>query len=305
MLTRLASPTLFNAIAGRAKATVEADKLAAQVNEDQTQLEELAGMFARREVSAIEWRAARQIIEQRLNSNRRQLAQAARVDALDYLDLSHVDDLEAQFGQLDLSRQSQIVAAVMDHAVIGAGTPGAAALTRTASPRSGGSETGRVPADPALPRWRLGVAALPVNRTHHIRDHPTISDNHRNPLALARRQQPGSHHVLAEMLLHHQDHCIHTAGEPRQSSTSSDDHELVNGPPSRSHACPITSAAVEPDRRCTWGLKPRARSNRCNRSRAPRPGISGRSSRRTSTSTPPRAWLAPSHQSPPEPRRVA
>lgn len=125
VLARLASPSLFDAIAGRAKATIEADTIAAQVNEDQAQLEELAGMFAHREISPIEWRAARQIIEQRLIANRRQLAQAARVDALDFLDLSRADDLEAQFGQLDLSRQAQIVSAVLDHAVIGPGKPGA------------------------------------------------------------------------------------------------------------------------------------------------------------------------------------
>lgn len=125
VLGRLASPALFDAIAGRARATIDADKIAAEVNQDTTQLQELAEMYASREITAPEWRKAREVIEQRINTGRRQLAQAARVDALDSLDLNRSQDLETQFAGLDLSRQTQIVAAVMDHAVIGPGSPGA------------------------------------------------------------------------------------------------------------------------------------------------------------------------------------
>ncbi|MHA6510035.1 recombinase family protein [Tessaracoccus sp. Y1736] len=125
VLGRLASPALFDAIAGRARATIDADKIAAEVNQDAAQLQELAEMYASREITAPEWRKAREVIEQRINTGRRQLAQAARVDALDFLDLNRSQDLEAQFAGLDLSRQTQIVAAVMDHAVIGPGRPGA------------------------------------------------------------------------------------------------------------------------------------------------------------------------------------
>lgn len=121
---RLASPALYDAMAGRARTEVDTDRLAAEVHDDQQELDELAKMLARREMTRSEWRAAREIIEARLRDNRRKLTEHAKADALGSLDLGR-DDLEAQFAALDLSRQAQIVAAVLDHAVIGPGTPGA------------------------------------------------------------------------------------------------------------------------------------------------------------------------------------
>ena len=125
VLARLASPTLFDAIAGRARPDIDADKIRATLAKDQAQLTELAEMLATGEMSRQEWRTARDIIDRRVKTAQRQLAQAASVNALDYHDLSKTDDLEAQFNELDLSRQAEIVRAVVDHVVIGPGSPGA------------------------------------------------------------------------------------------------------------------------------------------------------------------------------------
>ena len=123
VLTRLTSPDLFDAIAGRATADTEANGLAESANQDQAQLDELARDYANRSITASEWRTARDIIETRMRATRRQLAERAQVDALANLDLA-AGDLEAQFGRLELERQAAIVAAVLDHAVIHAGRSG-------------------------------------------------------------------------------------------------------------------------------------------------------------------------------------
>lgn len=138
VLARLASPALVAAMAGKRRGAGQGEKIAAEVQQDQQQLEELAGMFASRDISAAEWRTVRQIIETRLSGNRRRLAQYAEADALSSLNLAS-PDLAAQFAQLDLSRQAQIVTAILDHAVIGPGSPGAR----------------RVEPSRVMPVWRL------------------------------------------------------------------------------------------------------------------------------------------------------
>lgn len=124
VLLRLTSPALMDAMAGRAQEETDSQALVRQINEDQDQLNELAAEYAQRHISAQEWRTAREIIDARMTANRRQLAQAARADALNTLDLAN-PQLAEQFASLDLSRQAEIVAAVLDHAVIGPGRPGA------------------------------------------------------------------------------------------------------------------------------------------------------------------------------------
>ena len=124
VVLRLSHPDLYDAMAGRARVDVDADKVAAEIRADEDQATELAQMFARREIRPQEWRTARDIIDDRLKENRRRLAELAKADALESLELGR-SDLEAQFAVLELSRQAAIVAAVLDHAVIGPGTPGA------------------------------------------------------------------------------------------------------------------------------------------------------------------------------------
>jgi site-specific DNA recombinase len=123
VLARLASPDLFNAIAGRADPDSETAELAESAALDQAQLEGLASDYANRLISASEWRTARDIVDTRLRETRRQLANRANVDALANLDLE-AGGLEEQFGRLELERQAAIVAAVLDHAVIHPGRSG-------------------------------------------------------------------------------------------------------------------------------------------------------------------------------------
>jgi hypothetical protein len=84
-------------------------------------------MFGKQEISAREWRAAREPIEQRMADRQRRLAVATRTDALAGLP-GNGGPLREQWQALSLSRQAAIVAAVLDHAVIDAGQAGARAL---------------------------------------------------------------------------------------------------------------------------------------------------------------------------------
>jgi len=127
VLHRLDSPQLADTLAGRSSADVHGAGLAEQLAADQQQLDELAGMFGKQEISAREWRAARTPIEQRVTERKRQLAQSTRTDALLGLPTGG-EQLRQFWDDLPLTRQAAIVAAVLDHAVIAPGTAGARAL---------------------------------------------------------------------------------------------------------------------------------------------------------------------------------
>jgi len=65
-----------------------------------------------------EWRTAREPIEQRLTQARKQLAKLTHTTALDGL-VGNADTLSAAWNNLDLTRQHAILAAVLDHIVVG------------------------------------------------------------------------------------------------------------------------------------------------------------------------------------------
>ena len=94
--------------------------LAETVAQDQAQLDELAEMYAARQISAREWMAARNPIEARVQDGQRRLARATRNDAVAGF-VGNGDALRTQWADLNLTRQHAIVKAVLDHAVI-AGT---------------------------------------------------------------------------------------------------------------------------------------------------------------------------------------
>ena len=128
VLQRLDGPELADAQAGRRDtAGAGAGDFSDGLAGDQAQLDELAVMFGKQEISAREWRAAREPIERRIQDRQRQLAALTRTDALIGLP-GNGSQLRDQWEDLSISRQAAIVAAVLDHAVIAPGQSGARSL---------------------------------------------------------------------------------------------------------------------------------------------------------------------------------
>ena len=84
-------------------------------------------MWGRKEIDAAQWKAARQPIEARINNNKRRLAKANDNYALHDV-IGRGSQLRAEWPDLSLSRKAAIVQAVLSHAAIKAGTPGARTL---------------------------------------------------------------------------------------------------------------------------------------------------------------------------------
>ena len=106
---------------------------------DTARMDDLAAMWADGELSREEWKTARDRLEARVTGNRRTLARLTQRDAIEnYLGQGGV--LRERWQGLDLSRQSAIVKAVLDHAVI---------LPATKPGRNG------LDPDRVVPQWRL------------------------------------------------------------------------------------------------------------------------------------------------------
>ncbi len=126
VLQRLHSPQLAEALRGRT-GSEQAAELSDALAADQQQLEELAAMYGDKEITAAEWRAAREPIEKRIRHGRTQLSTATRTDALADLP-GNAGQLRQQWATLNLTRQAAIISAVLDHAVIAPGQSGSREL---------------------------------------------------------------------------------------------------------------------------------------------------------------------------------
>lgn len=127
VLTRLDSPQLAEALAGKASVDADVAALAAQLEADQARLDELAALYAEGAVSAREWITARDPINDRIAEARRDIATAT--DTSSVVDLVGSGNLlRGQWDDLDIDRQQAIIKSVLDHAVIAAGTPGSRSL---------------------------------------------------------------------------------------------------------------------------------------------------------------------------------
>jgi hypothetical protein len=124
VLFRLDTPELAAALAGRAAGDKQAAALGDQLAADRAQLDELAALYAEKAISVREWMAARRPIEDRIERDSRRLGQLTQSDALSGL-VGNGTELRRRWNDLNLTRQAAIVAAILDHAVIGPGTPGA------------------------------------------------------------------------------------------------------------------------------------------------------------------------------------
>ena len=138
VLYRLDSPDLHQVISG-APDEEQTRALADLIQADTDRLEDLAGMWADGEISKAEWLKARDRIEARREDNRRTFFRVTQRDAVaEYI--GHGDELRAQWGDLNLSRQVAIVKAVLDFATI----------VPAAVPGRHGLDPDRV-----VPTWRL------------------------------------------------------------------------------------------------------------------------------------------------------
>jgi hypothetical protein len=124
VLYRLDTPELAAALTGKAADDAHAAALAEQVAADRAQLDELAALYADKAITVREWLAARRPIEDRIAVTTRSLARITRTDALAGL-VGNGEELRSRWADLNLTRQAAIVSALVDHAVIGPGTPGA------------------------------------------------------------------------------------------------------------------------------------------------------------------------------------
>lgn len=122
VLYRLDSPELTATING-SNVDPDADRLQAEIAAAAAQLDELAKVWAEQAITMPEWIAARQPIEDRMRGAKRRLAHLTNTAALD----GHVGDaseLRRRWQDLPLTRQRAIVAAVVDHLVVGPGRAG-------------------------------------------------------------------------------------------------------------------------------------------------------------------------------------
>jgi site-specific DNA recombinase len=117
VLIRLDSPTLAKALT-KGDQSNEAAELADELAEDTAQLDELAEAYGSKVITLSEWLAARKPIEARIEHERKRLSRMSATSALDGF-VGHADRLRKLWPELPLDRQRAVVAAVMDHAVIG------------------------------------------------------------------------------------------------------------------------------------------------------------------------------------------
>ncbi len=122
VMQRLDTPELAQAVNGGAT-DPDAERIEAEIADAKSQLEELAVMWAEREIDRSEWIAAREPIEARLTAARKRLGRFNRFAALD----GHIGQgsaLQEQWPTMPLTRQRAIVAAVLDHVVVSPGRRG-------------------------------------------------------------------------------------------------------------------------------------------------------------------------------------
>jgi site-specific DNA recombinase len=127
VLFRLDTTELADALAGRVGSDEHSAALAESLAQDRAQLDDLARRYGEREIGQREWLAARKPIEARTARTETQLTRLTRTDALHGLP-GNGSQLRSTWTGLNLTRQHAIVRAVLAHAVIAPGTPGARSL---------------------------------------------------------------------------------------------------------------------------------------------------------------------------------
>jgi site-specific DNA recombinase len=122
VLHRIDSPEIAAGVNGR-PVNPDVERLQAQLEADQEQLRELGEAHGNKQISLQQMLAANRPIEARITETRRQLSRVRRTQVLDRY-LGQSGQLRSDWESLDLDRQHAIVAAVLDHAVVGPGRRG-------------------------------------------------------------------------------------------------------------------------------------------------------------------------------------
>ena len=122
VLYRLDSPELAAAMSGE-PGDPDAERWQAEIEQSRAQLDELAGLYGRREIGLTEWQAARIPIERRVTDAKKQLGRLTRTTALAG-QIGNASQLRERWQSLPLTRQHAIVAAVLDHLVVAPGRRG-------------------------------------------------------------------------------------------------------------------------------------------------------------------------------------
>jgi site-specific DNA recombinase len=123
VLHRLDSPALPRALNGNVSTDPAGEEWQAEVERAQEKLDELAELWGNGEISRREWVKARAPIEQRLDTAKRRLAAINRTTELTP-HLGNAQELREQWSEMTLSRQKQIVGALVEHVVVGPGRRG-------------------------------------------------------------------------------------------------------------------------------------------------------------------------------------
>lgn len=122
VLHRLDSPELARSLNGNG-GDPEGAEWQAQIEQAQAQLDELTQLWAEGEITRSEWLAARPPIEKRLTLAKKRLAALNRTTTLT-AHIGNADELRERWQEMNLTRQQQIVAAVLDHVDVGPGRRG-------------------------------------------------------------------------------------------------------------------------------------------------------------------------------------
>jgi DNA invertase Pin-like site-specific DNA recombinase len=122
VLHRLDSPELAAAMNG-GSGDPDSERMQAELDEATAHLAELAQAYGEKRITLGEWLAAREPIERRQATAKRQLARLGRVSVVEG-HVGHASALRKLWPDLPLTRQRAIAAAVLDHVVVGPGRRG-------------------------------------------------------------------------------------------------------------------------------------------------------------------------------------
>ena len=127
VLYRLDTSELADALAGKASQNADFGPLAEEITADKAQLDELTDLYTARSITSAEWLRARNTIEPRIRTNEKKLAQMTSHHELTAV-IGQGGALRRKWPDLTLDRQSAVVRAILDHAIVAPGTSGARSL---------------------------------------------------------------------------------------------------------------------------------------------------------------------------------
>lgn len=116
VLYRLDSPELAAALSAE-PGDPDAERWQAEMDQSRAELDQLAAMYGRREISLSEWQAARAPVERRISEAKKELGRLTRASAIAG-HVGHAAELRDRWQNLPLTRQHAIVAAVLDHLAV-------------------------------------------------------------------------------------------------------------------------------------------------------------------------------------------